>query len=97
MEELPASQYERNAWDPMTDEEVEVEASANAAVEMRKPAEQSLADALKDDMEVRPHPNPNPSPHTDPSPSPSPSPSRALPWAEERRALRKAISAACEI
>ena len=75
MEELPASQYERNAWDPMTDEEVEKEASANAAVEMRKPAEQSLADALKDDMEVRPHPNPNPSPRTDPSPSPSPSPS----------------------
>ena len=74
VEELPASQYERNAWDPMTDEEVEEEATAKAAVEMRKPAEQSLADALKDDMEVRPHPNPNPNPHTDPNPSPSPPP-----------------------
>ena len=36
----------------MSAEDVEEEANADAAVEKRKPAEQSLADALKDDMQA---------------------------------------------
>ena len=52
VEELPVSQYARNDWDPMSEEDVEEEKSADAAAEKRKPAEQSLADALKDDMQA---------------------------------------------
>ena len=52
VEELPVSQFVRNDWDPKSEEDVEEEKSADAAAEKRKPAEQSLADALKDDMQA---------------------------------------------
>ena len=52
VEELPVSQYARNEWDPMSEEDVLEEEKKDAATEKAKPAEQSLADALKDDMQA---------------------------------------------